>query len=29
MGFFKIMQPPDPSVRDMGVLGSEHVKTYE
>ena len=27
--FFKIMQPPDEGLPDMGVLGFEHVKTYE
>lgn len=27
--FFKIMQPPDESLPDMGVLSFEHVKTYE
>jgi hypothetical protein len=29
MEFFKIMQPPDSSVPDMGVLSCEHMKTYE
>lgn len=27
--FFKIMEPPDESLPDMGVLSFEHVKTYE
>jgi hypothetical protein len=27
--FFKIMEAPDESLRDMGVLSFEHVKTYE
>lgn len=27
--FFKIMQPPDESLPDMGVLSFAHVKTYE
>jgi hypothetical protein len=27
--FFSIMQPPDESLPDMGVLSFEHVKTYE
>jgi len=27
--FFQIMQPPDPSVPDAGVLSFEHVRTYE
>jgi hypothetical protein len=29
MEFFKIMQPPDPSLPDMGVQSFEHLKTYE
>jgi hypothetical protein len=27
--FFKIMEPPDPNLPDMGVLSFEPVKTYE
>ena len=27
--FFEIMEAPDPSLPDMGVLSFEHVKTYE
>jgi hypothetical protein len=27
--FFSIMQPPDESLPDMGVLSFDHVKTYE
>jgi hypothetical protein len=27
--FFQIMEPPDPTVPDMGVLSFEHLKTYE
>lgn len=26
---FQLLQPPDPSLPDMGVLSFEHVKTYE
>jgi hypothetical protein len=29
LDFFKIMEMPDESVPDMGVLSFEHVKTYE
>lgn len=29
LDFFRIMEPPDPSLPDMGVLSFEHVKTYE
>ena len=29
LALFQILQPPDPSLPDMGVLSFEHVKTYE
>ena len=29
LALFQILQPPDPSLPDMGVLSFEHIKTYE
>lgn len=26
---FQLMEPPDPNLPDMGVLGFQHLKTYE
>lgn len=29
LALFQILQPPDPSLPDMGLLSFEHIKTYE